>query len=94
MSHRKDHIFICMCVFEWVSVCVYVSVRKMFMRKKNKKEKEKRYEKKRQEKRKENLLIQIKRQSDRQIDRYKDRHKSFIDMRYNTEQYDKSDSIE
>ena len=31
---------------------------------------------------------------DRQTDRRTDRHKSFIDMRYNTEQYSKSNSIE
>ena len=33
-------------------------------------------------------------QTDRQTDRWTDRHKSFIDMRYNTEQYSKSNSIE
>ena len=32
--------------------------------------------------------------TDRQTDRRTDRHKSFIDMRYNTEQYSKSNSIE
>ena len=36
-----------------------------------------------------NLFIQINRQTDRRTDR----HKSFIDMRYNTEQYSKSNSI-
>ena len=45
----------------------------------------------REKKRRENktILIQINTQTDRQIDR----HKSFIDMRYNTEQYSKSNSI-
>ena len=37
-----------------------------------------------------NLFIQINTHTDRQTDR----HKSFIDMRYNTEQYGKSTSIE
>ena len=41
-----------------------------------------------------NLFIQINKQTDRQTDRRTDRHKSFIDMRYNTEQYSKSNSIE
>ena len=49
-----------------------------------------------------NLFIQIKKQTDRQTDRQTgrqtdgrtDRHKSFIDMRYYTEQYSKSNSIE
>ena len=31
--------------------------------------------------------------TDRQTDRQTDRHKSFIDMRYYTEQYSKSNSI-
>ena len=33
-------------------------------------------------------------QTDRQTDGRTDRHKSFIDMRYYTEQYSKSNSIE
>ena len=44
-----------------------------------------------------NLFIQINRQTDRETDRQDgqiDRHKSFIDMRYYTKQYSKSDSIE
>ena len=49
-----------------------------------------------------NLFIQINTHTDRQTDGRTDertdgrtnRHKSFIDMRYNTEQYDKSNSIE
>ena len=36
---------------------------------------------------------QTDRQTDRQTDERTDRHKSFIDMRYNTEQYSKSNSI-
>ena len=41
-----------------------------------------------------NLFIQINTHTDRQTDGQIDRHKSFIDMRYNTEQYSKSNSIE
>ena len=41
------------------------------------------------EKRKHKLI-----HTDKQTDRRTDRHKSFIDMRYNTEQYSKSNSIE
>ena len=37
---------------------------------------------------------QTDRQTDRQTERRTDRHKSFTGMRYNTEQYSKSDSIE
>ena len=68
----------------YVCVRVRVCVRKTFMRKEKKgKEKRKRSENI-------NLFIQINRQTDRRTDR----HKSFIDMRYNTEQYSKSNSIE
>ena len=38
-------------------------------------------------------LIHTDRQTDRQTDGRTDRHKSFIDMRYYTEQYSKSNSI-
>ena len=49
---------------------------------------------KKQEKRENiNLFIQINTQTDRQTDGLTDRHKSFIDMRYYTEQYSKSNSI-
>ena len=45
-----------------------------------------------------NLFIQINtltdELTDRQTDERTDRHKSFIDMRYYTEQYSKSNSIE
>ena len=66
------------------------------MRKKIRKKKEKRKKIRKtndKEKRRENknLFIQINRVTDRQRD---NRHKSFIDMWYNTEQYDKSSSIE
>ena len=44
------------------------------------------------EKRK-HTLIHTDKQTDGQTDRRTDRHKSFIDMRYNTEQYSKSHSI-
>ena len=54
-------------------------------RKERNKKKEKRKEK---EKRSENINSFI------QTDGRTDRHKSFIDMRYNTEQYSKSSSIE
>ena len=53
---------------------------------------------KKQERREDiNLFIQIKKQTERQTGRQTDgrtdRHKSFIDMRYYTEQYSKSNSI-
>ena len=38
-------------------------------------------------------LIHTDKHTDRQTDGRIDRHKSFIDMRYNTEQYSKSNSI-
>ena len=41
-----------------------------------------------------NLFIQINKQTYRQTDGRTDRHKSFIDMRYYTEQYSKPNSIE
>ena len=53
--------------------------------KREKKEKWKERVKKQERRENINLLIQINRQTDR--------HKSFIDMRYNTEQYSKSNSI-
>ena len=40
-----------------------------------------------------NLFIQINTQTNRRMDGQIDRHKSFIDMRYYTEQYSKSNSI-
>ena len=40
-----------------------------------------------------NLFIQINKQTYRRTDGRTDRHKSFIDMRYYTEQYSKSNSI-
>ena len=49
------------------------------------------------EKRKHKLIHtdkQTDRQTDRQTNRRIDRHKSFIDVRYYTEQYSKSNSIE
>ena len=65
----------------YVCVRVRVCVRKMFMRKERIKKQERRENI--------NLFIQINTQTDRQTDR----HKSFIDMRYFTEQYSKSNSI-
>ena len=41
-----------------------------------------------------NLFIQINTHTDGRTDGRTDRHKSFIDMRYYTEQYSKSNSIE
>ena len=38
-------------------------------------------------------LIHTDKQTDKQTDERTDRHKSFIDMRYYTEQYSKSNSI-
>ena len=54
---------------------------------------------KRNKKKRENYKLihtdkQTDRQTDEQTDRRTDRHKSFIDMRYYTEQYSKSNSIE
>ena len=54
----------------------------------NEKSEKEESEKKRREKK--NLFIQINTQADRRTDR----QKSFIDMRYNTEQYSNLDSIE
>ena len=88
-----------LCVRVRVRVCVWG---RRSWEKRVKKEKWKRKEKrkgkeriKKQERRENiNLFIQINRQTDRQTDGRTDRHKSFIDMRYNTEQYSKSNSIE
>ena len=44
-------------------------------------------------KRKRQKLIHTDKQTDRQTDGWTDRHKSFIDLRYYTEQYSKSNSI-
>ena len=65
---------------------------------KRKKKKKKERIKKQERRENINLFIQINKQRDRQTDGLKDwrtdRHKSFIGMRYYTEQYSKSDSIE
>ena len=55
--------------------------------------KKKRKNKETREKRK-HKLIHTDKQTDTQTNGWTDRHKSFIDMRYNTEQYSKSNSIE
>ena len=71
--------------------------------KKELKEKRKKKERiKKQERRENYKLIHTDKQTDRQTDRQTgrrmdgrtDRHKSFIDVRYYTEQYSKSNSIE
>ena len=62
--------------------------KKRVKRKKKKKRKEIR------EKRENYKLIHTDKQTDRQTVGWIDRHKSFIDMRYYTEQYSKSNSIE
>ena len=64
-------------------------------REKKWKEKKKRKEiKKRKERGKDkHFFIQINTQTDRQTDGRTDRHKSIIHMRYNIEQYSKSNSI-
>ena len=60
-------------------------------KKKKRIEREKKQEKKgKKKKRKRQKLIH----TDRETDGQTDGHKSFIDMRYNTEQYSKSNSIE
>ena len=78
-----------------VRVRVCVCVRKTFIRKEREK-KEYRKNEETGEKRKHKLIHTDKhthRQTDRQTDGRTDRHKSFIDMRYYTEQYSKSNSI-
>ena len=66
--------------------------------KREKKEKRKERIKKQERRQNINLFIQINRQTDRQTNRQTDgrtdRHKSFTGMRYNTEQYSKSNFIE
>ena len=67
-------------------------------RSKMKREKKEKRNKKLERRENINLFIQINKQTDRRTERQTDgrtdRHKSFIDMRYNTEQYSKSNSIE
>ena len=75
-----------MCVWVCVRVCVCekdVHEKRVKSQEREKKEKRTRSENK-------TILIQINTQTDGQTDR----HKSFIDMRHNTKQYSKSDSIE
>ena len=71
-----------------------VCVRKTFMRKERvmkMKEKRKRKERMKKQETRENINLFI--QMNKQTDGRTDRHKSFIDMRYNTEQYSKSNKI-
>ena len=80
-----------------VRVCVW-GRRSWEKRKEIVKSKRKKKRTKKQERRANiNLFIQINRQTDRQTDKRmdgrRDRHKLFIDMRYYTEQYSKSNSI-
>ena len=61
-------------------------------------EKRKRKERLKKQERRENYKLihtdkHTDRQTDKRTDEQTDRHKSFIDMRYNTEQYSKSNSI-
>ena len=53
---------------------------------------EKKYEKERMKKQERTENINLFIQTDRRTDGRTDRHKSFIDMRYYTEQYSKSNS--
>ena len=71
-----------------VSVSVYVC---SCMGEEDVHEKRKRKERLKKQERRENinLFIQINTQTDRRMDGQIDRHKSFIDMRYYTEQYSK-----
>ena len=82
--------YLCVRVRVCVSVCVCEEdVHKK--RKRNENEKSSKGEKKEKWKHK---LIHIDKKIDRQTDGWTDRHKSFIDIRNNTEQYSKSNSIE
>ena len=74
--------YLCVRVRVCVCPCLYVCEEDVH-EKRVKKEKKKRSENI-------NLFIQINRQTDGRTDK----HKSFIDMRYYTEQYSKSNSIE
>ena len=84
-------------MYSCVRVRVRVCVRKTFIRKGREKRKSTERMKKQERRENINLFIQINTQTDRQTDRQTDgrtdRHKSFIDMRYYTEQYSKSNSI-
>ena len=92
-----------MCVSVSVCVSVYVWGRRSWEKRvKKEKRKSKEREKKRVKKeesywREKDKLIHTDKQTDRQTDRQTDgqidRHKSFIDMRYYTEQYSKSNRI-
>ena len=53
-----------------------------------------RVKKKREERENKNSFMQTDKHTDRQTDGQIDRHKSFIDVRFSTEQYSKSNSIE
>ena len=87
-----------LCVRVRVRVCVWG---RRSWEKRVKKEKWKWKEKRKNrvtgEKKKHKLIHtdkQTDKQTDRRTDRWTDRHKSFIDMRYYTKQYSKSNSIE
>ena len=75
-----------------VSECVWG--RRSWDKKEKEKERVKRKEKRVKRREKREKLIHTDNQTDGRIDRQTDRHKSFIDMRYNTEVYSKSSSIE
>ena len=64
------------------------------MKREKRKERVKKEWRNRREQKTINLFIQINKQTDRRRNGRTDRHKSFIDMRYYTEQYSKSNSIE
>ena len=72
-----------------VRVRVYVWGRRSWEKRKRVKIKNKETGEKRKHK-----LIHTDKQTNKQTDRQTDRHKSFIDMRYYTEQYSKSNPIE
>ena len=90
-----------MCVSVSVCVCeedVHEKREERKSKKKEEKKEKKEKRKKREWKKRENYKLihtdkQTDRQTDEQTDRRTDRHKSFIDMRYYTEQYSKSNSI-
>ena len=84
--------YVCPCECPWV--CVFEKdVQEKRKKIKERKEIRKNDDKKRREEKTKQKLIHTDKQTYRQTSRRTSRHKSFIDMRCNTVQYDKSNSI-